>query len=129
MIERICSNCQTGNTLEAEHCVACGAALDQPLARRPGAVLARWSSGVPVRWQRAGKAMALGAAALAVEVGAAWLQRRANARPAPIVRYEGADRGSLRPRFVARQRVWETYEGGQISRRVIEQTVWRLPDE
>ncbi len=75
MVERICPGCQSGNPLEARNCGRCGAALrpegSRPLAKRPRSELIRRMPAVPVRWQQAGKAAALGAVALAVEVGAA----------------------------------------------------------
>jgi hypothetical protein len=84
---------------------------------------------LPVRWERAGKAVALGAVALAVEVGAALLQQRNSAKPAPLARRSNGTESSSPRRFVARQRVWETYEqDGRLSRRVVEQTLWRLDD-
>jgi hypothetical protein len=125
MIERICPECATGNPLEVEQCGACGCSLEAPLVRRSSGPLSRLTPGLPVRWQQAGKAVALGAVALAVEAGAAWLQQRAAQKPAPLARPT-----RTRPAgFVAQQRVWETFENGTLRRRVIEQTVWRFPEE
>ena len=128
MIERICGACGGGNAAEAETCSGCGAALEQSLARRQGSAITRQLPALPARWQQAGKAVALGAVALAVEVGAAWLQQRAAGKPAPLVRVTPQPT-SPGPRLVARQRVWDTYEAGVLSRRVVEQTVWRMQDE
>lgn len=125
MIERICPVCQVSNAEEAHVCVECGADLDQAIVlQRPGQ-LARALPAIPQRWQQAGKAAALGAVALAVELGAAWMQQRANAKPAPLARTSAQPS----PRFVARRRIWETYESGQLTHRVVEQTVWNLPDD
>ena len=134
MVERICPQCQAGNPVQAQHCAVCGTVLHpedtQPLAKRPGSALMRSIPAVPARWQQASKAAALAAVALAVEVGAAWLQQRSAAKPAPLARRTlPAAASARRPGFVARQRVWETYEAGRLSHRVIEQTVWRLPGD
>ena len=134
MVERICPQCQADNLLEARRCAECGAELHvedtRPLAKRPGSALIRRVPAVPVRWQQASKAAALGAVALAVEAGAAWMQRRAAARPAPLARRQPSEQTPMRAKgFVARQRVWETYERGRLSRRVVEQTVWHLEDQ
>ena len=133
MVERICSTCGAGVALDADVCEVCAMALHQPLAAQPRAALARRGTTLPVRWQRAGKAVALGAVALAVEAGAAWLkqrEQRGTTGPAPLARRTSS--GPLPPvrgGFVARQRVWETYDGERLSRRVVEQTIWHLPDE
>ena len=130
MVERICSTCRADNALDARHCAECGNALDQALMKQPGGALALRVPALPARWQQAGKAVALGAVALAVEVGAAWLHQRAANKPAPLVlkgRTEPASRTTHG--YVAQQRVWETYEGGEMTRRFVEQTVWRLGDE
>lgn len=125
MVERICPDCRTGNELEAHECASCGATLVEALARRPGGILHRNVPALPARWQQAGKAAALGVVALAVEAGAAWLQQRAAQKPAPLARRDTAPRRG----YIARQRVWETYENGSLSRRVVEQTMWSLPDD
>ena len=130
MIERICAVCRTGSPLDALSCVECGAFLDQPLAERPRSALVRRLPAIPVRWQRAGKVAALGAVALAVEAGAAWLQHREAARPAPLARREPLDQTPRRRvGFVARQRIWETYQGDKLSHRVVEQTLWQIEEQ
>src|SRR3954451_11230939 len=86
MLERVCPVCETGNPVDAEQCGTCHALLDQPLVLQSQRPLARRVPALPARWERAGKAVALGAVALAVEVGAAWLQQRNNAKPAPLAR-------------------------------------------
>ncbi len=126
MIERVCPGCGTGNPVEAEQCTECWAPFDQPLVYQSQRPLARRVPALPARWQRAGKAVALGAVALAVEAGAAWLQQRNNAKPAPLARSPGAVEPSQPRTFMARQRIWETYEpDGRVSRRVVEQIWWR----
>ena len=131
MVERICPACQGDNAMDALECASCGASLAaQPLAKRAETGLSRFTPALPVRWQRAGKAVALGAVAVAVEVGAAWLQHRSSSKPAPLARRDHVEPArSRRTGFVARQRVWETFENGQLRQRVVEQTLWRLPDE
>jgi hypothetical protein len=138
MIERVCPTCNAGVAIDATVCEECGMALEQPLAVQPRGKLARRLPAMPVRWQRAGKAVALGAVALAVEVGATWLHHRSAARPAPLARRPDSTRvppatsnpgPTYRGKFVARQRIWETYEGNRLSRRVVEQTLWQFPDD
>ena len=128
MVERICPECRAANDLDADTCMSCGALIEQPLVQQRTHALAQRTSAVPVRWQRAGKAVALGAVALAVEVGAAWLQQRSSNKPAPLARRATTTPQNMR-RYVARQRVWETYEQGTLTRRVVEQTVWNLPED
>ncbi len=129
MLERICPSCHEGNELEAIECVHCRTTLQAPLARRPAAGLSRAVPALPTRWQQAGKAAALGVVALAVEAGAVWLQHRAAQKPMPLARASSRPETGQRSRVVARQRVWETYEGGSLTHRVVEQTVWHLPDD
>ena len=128
MVERICPECRAGNELDAHNCASCGATLVEALARRPGGILQRNAGALPARWQQAGKAVALGAVALAVEAGAAWLQHRAAQKPAPLAQRPSSPTTHRRG-YVARQRVWETYENGSLSRRVVEQTLWSLPED
>lgn len=128
MIERICRQCQAGNPVDNLHCAACGTRLEQPLARRQVTALTRQAARLPESWQRGGKAIALGAIALAVEAGAAWLKQRADSAPASPVLESAPPIRRERRALVARQRVWETYDGGQLTQRVVEQTVWRFPD-
>ncbi len=129
MVERICPECRTSNDLDADSCVSCGALIEQPLVQqRTTHALAQRTTTFPVRLQRAVKAVDLGAVALAVEVGAAWLQQRSNNKPAPLARRTSSTPQNMR-RYVARQRVWETYEQGSLTRRVVEQTVWHLPED
>ncbi len=128
MVERICPECRMSNTIDADRCEECDALIEQPMVQRQTTGLVHQSSTVPIRWQRAGKAVALGAVALAVEVGAAWLQQRSNKQAAPLARRTAQTPQNMR-RYVARQRVWETYEQGALTRRVVEQTVWHLPED
>ena len=130
MVERICPACRADNPPDARHCAECGTALDQALMRRQSGALALRVPALPARWQQAGKAVALGAVALAVEVGAAWLHQRAGNKPAPLVLKGRPEPASQTAHgYVAQQRVWETYEGGELTQRVVEQTLWRIVDD
>ena len=128
MVERICPECRMPNAVDADICAECGVQIEQSIVRRANSALAHNVGVIPARWQRAGKAVALGAVAVAVEVGAAWLQQRSNKQPA-LARRIGQTVAQRAPRYVARQRVWETYEQGSLTRRVTEQTVWHLPED
>ena len=110
--------------MAAQQCGACGADLEEPV-NRPASLLRRLPA-IPVRVQHAGMAAALGAVALAVEAGAAWLKQRSIAQAQ--LRTEG-DRPARSSGFVAQQRIWETYEEGTLRHRVVEQTIWRLDDQ
>ena len=129
MVERICPQCRMSNALDADICSECGVQIEQSIVRRANTALAHNLGAIPARWQRAGKAVALGAVAVAVEVGAVWLQQRSNKQPAPLARRIGQTTPQRAPRYIARQRVWETYEQGSLTRRVTEQTVWHLPED
>ena len=83
-----CPQCRHGNPPENRFCGACGAALES------GGQVARRTENIPTTASRAllpaelkpvGRALAVGLATLAAEVGLAWLRRRA----------EGSDRPSL----------------------------------
>jgi uncharacterized membrane protein YvbJ len=77
MVERICPTCQHANPLDDRFCGKCGAPLErQVLARRENTGLTIAGKNLPVSWQQVGKTAALGAAALAIEAGLSWLQRR-----------------------------------------------------
>ncbi len=133
MVERICPSCGAGVALDADTCETCDMALHQPLAAQSRAALARRGTTLPIRWQRAGKAVALGAVALAVEAGAAWLkqrEQRGTTGPAPLARRDASGAAPpARGGYVARQRVWETYDSERLSRRIVEQTIWHLPED
>ncbi len=122
MLERICPRCDAGNPSEQAYCGHCGACLDQPLAQRPAAALARRSWQIPAQWKQAGKVVALSAASIAAEAGLAWLQRR----------QQQASQRQLAPttaRVIALGwRVSETWQDGRLQQRVEEQVVWLEPD-
>lgn len=135
MVERMCRSCGAGNDPEAGRCQACGAAFEHgapaALARRSagGALAARLRKlpALPALSSPAGKSVALGLAALAVEVGASLLQRAKRDEPATtaLARIARAPAGR-RARSVMRQRVWEEFDAdGRLRRRVIEHLITR----
>ncbi|MBA3945610.1 MAG: hypothetical protein H0X37_13715 [Herpetosiphonaceae bacterium] len=123
MIERVCPVCGHGNAVEEPVCTACGAAWaaqEQPLARRPQHALAqRWQQ-LPPRWQTAAKALALGATAVALEVGTALLRDQQHPNSTALAR-----RPDEAPKLrVIQRRVWRTYRNGTLERETLEETQW-----
>jgi hypothetical protein len=145
MIERICPACQHGNPLDDRFCGACGAALERQLPmRRPESRLAVAGRNLPVTWQQLGKTVALSAAALAAEVGLAWLRRRIEVGPASVAAEitpatsrarAAAPETTALARVggqivtVVSQRVVEVWDGGEKTRHVVERTFWRRTEE
>ncbi len=143
MVERICPACQHGNTLESRYCNRCGGALERQLPVRVGeSRLAVAGRQLPVTWQQLGKTVALSAAALAAEVGLAWLRNRVEsgrrAEIAPLLK--PAARGGNEaivpaPRqggsivTIISQRVVEIWDSGDGERRVVERTFWQRQEE
>lgn len=123
MVERICRMCQAGNALEAAVCHACGNSFDSsaaPLARRTSATLAARARSSPLLRHPATRSVALGVAALAVEVGAALLNRQR--RPSS----EALASRPTHSRSYERQRVWEEFDSsGTLRRRVVEHILIR----
>lgn len=79
MVERICPQCQAGNSLENRFCGQCGAPLDRTDRALPGAEQQRGlviSGPLPAHLKQVGQAMLVSLAALAAEAGMAWLRRR-----------------------------------------------------
>lgn len=77
MVERICPTCQHGNPIDDRYCGKCGAALERLLPVRASASpLTVMGRNLPVNWQQLGTSVAIGAAAVAAEIGLAWLRRR-----------------------------------------------------
>lgn len=137
MVERICPRCQHGNPLENRFCGACGCSLDRnELAPRVENGLTLAGHQLPARQLRqVGQAMAVGLAALAAEVGLAWLKRRLDqgALPtsstlAPLARASAApaEPAAETPMVtIVSQRVVEIWEQGSLARQVVERHVWR----
>ncbi|HEY0602220.1 MAG TPA: zinc ribbon domain-containing protein [Herpetosiphonaceae bacterium] len=131
MVERICPRCDAANPSEHAYCGQCGAAFDQPLARRPGAALAPRSWQVPDQWRQAGKVVALGAATIVAEVGLAWLQRRQQQSSRSTEQPKSYPLARTMP-TTARViglgwRISETWQDGQLQERVQEQVMWLEP--
>src|SRR5688500_14557933 len=89
MIERICQACGAANAIERRACSECERELledgRQPaplarqgaaLTRRAPAALARLQGQLPAAMRQAARPVALGLAAVALELGASLLQRR-----------------------------------------------------
>lgn len=86
-----CPRCRHGNPPESRFCGMCGALLtsDEHLApRREGGLPIMAHAGLPTRLKPVGKALAIGAVALAAEAGLTWLRRRSGQvdRPLPAIR-------------------------------------------
>jgi hypothetical protein len=139
MVERICSMCQAGNPLDDRYCGKCGAPLERLLpAPRQSTALARLNQVLPVNWQQVGRTVAIGAVALAAEVGLAWLNRRLNAAQpnattSPTTLAVRPTTSEQRPAHVVTilsQRVIEFVDGepGKPSQ-IIERHVWRKIEE
>src|SRR3954468_2607709 len=82
MVERICPACQQANPIDDRFCGKCGVPLDRQLpVRLADTRLTIAGRKLPITWQQLGKTVALSAAALAADVGLAWLRRRIEAGP------------------------------------------------
>src|SRR5262249_51596010 len=91
MVERICPSCQQANPIDDRFCGKCGAAMERQLpARIAAAPMTIAGRNLPVTWQQLGKTVAISAAALAADIGLAWLRHRLEAgsasAPAALVR-------------------------------------------
>jgi hypothetical protein len=95
---------------------------------------------LPITWQQLGKTVALSAAALAADVGLAWLRRRieadsaaaptalARSKPAtPAAAAPGQPTGSIVT--IISQRVIEIWDSGDGKRQISERHFWRRMDE
>ncbi len=145
MVERICPTCQHGNPLDDRFCGKCGALLERQLpARRGDASLVIAGHQLPVTWQQFGKTVALSAAALAAEIGLAWLRRRIesgpSAAPAPLARSTPAARPAAEASArasrpvgsvvtIVSERLIEIWESGEGRQQISERHVWRRIEE
>lgn len=141
MVERICQTCRYGNPVEAQFCNKCGTALERQLPALPGrANLVIAGRSLPVSWRQVGKTVAIGAAALAAEVGIAWLRRRMDGTPAStaLVRATQATRtpdkavtnsSAASIVTIISQRVIEVLDNGDGRRQITEQHIWRKIEE
>lgn len=133
MVERICPSCERGNQQLHNYCGFCGAPLEhaeQLPARRGVSALARVGSRLPARWRPAGRVVALGVAAVAVEIGrAALAQQQQRSRGTAIVPYR-RPAAPARGRVIGMaRRVHETWRGGELVQRSDEQIMWVLRDD
>jgi hypothetical protein len=141
MVERICPACQQANPIDDRFCGKCGVPLERQLPVRIGhARLTIAGRDLPITWQQLGKTVALSAAALAADVGLAWLRRRIEAGPAagstalargvpatPTTATPGQVAGSIVT--IVSQRVIEIWDSGDGKRQISERHFWRRMEE
>jgi len=141
MVERICPACQQANPIDDRFCGKCGAPLERQLpVRLTDTRLTIAGRNLPVTWQQLGKTVALSAAALAADVGLAWLRRRIEAGPAaaptalarsaaapPAAATPGRAAGSIVT--IVSQRVIEIWDSGDGQRQISERHFWRRMEE
>jgi hypothetical protein len=138
MVERVCPKCQHGNPLDDQYCGKCGAALQRLLpAPRSETGMVVAGRQLPVTWQQVGRTVALGVAAVAAEVGLAWLRKR-TAAPTPAItlakpqseRAESDAAGNPASIVtIISQRVVEVIDNGAGKRQVNERSFWRKIEE
>lgn len=141
MVERICPTCQQANPIDDRFCGKCGAPMERQLpARLAETRLTIAGHNLPVTWQQLGKTVAISAAALAADVGLAWLRRRIeaspSAAPAALARSApstsepvapGRSAGSIVT--IISQRVIEVWDSGDGKRQISERHFWRRMEE
>ena len=137
MVERICLACQHGNPLDDRYCGKCGAPLErQVLARRSEGTLTIGGRELPVTWRQVGRTAAIGAAALAAEVGLAWLRHKVEggsppalaktAKLAPLAKQPG---GSGSVITIVSQRVLEIFQHDDGHIQINDRHTWQRRDE
>ena len=132
MVERICPRCERGNPDTHSFCGYCGAALERPEqlpARRGNSALSRVSSRLPAHWRPAGRVVALGVAAVAVEVGRAVLAQQQRPRGTAIIPYRHPPVPATGRVIALARRINETWRGGELVQRSDEQIMWVLRDK
>lgn len=141
MVERICPACQQANPIDDRFCGKCGVPLERQLpVRLADTRLTIAGRNLPITWQQLGKTVALSAAALAADVGLAWLRRRIEAGPSAattaLARSIPATPASAAPGQVAgsivtivSQRVIEIWDSGDGKRQISERHFWRRMEE
>lgn len=141
MVERICPACQQANPIDDRFCGKCGVPLERQLpVRLADTRLSIAGRNLPITWQQLGKTVALSAAALAADVGIAWLRRRIEAGPAvaataltrsipatPTAATPGQTAGSIVT--IVSQRVIEIWDSGDGKRQISERHFWRRIEE
>ena len=141
MVERICPVCQQANPIDDRFCGKCGGPLERQLpVRLADTRLTIAGRNLPITWQQLGKTVALSAAALAPDVGMAWLRRRLEAGPpaasTALARSNPATPAASAPGQVAgsivtivSQRVIEIWDSGDGKRQINERHFWRRMEE
>ena len=141
MVERICPACQQANPIDDRFCGKCGVPLERQLpVRLADTRLAIAGRNLPITWQQLGKTVALSAAALAADVGLAWLRRRIEAGPSTVstalARSIPATPAATAPNQAAgsivtiiSQRVIEIWDSGDGHRQITERHFWRRSEE
>jgi len=141
MVERICPACQQANPIDDRFCGKCGVPLERQLPMRLADTrLTIAGRNLPITWQQLGKTVALSAAALAADVGLAWLRRRIEAGPASsstaLARSIPATPGAAAPHQAASsivtivsQRVIEIWDSADGKRQISERHFWRRTEE
>ena len=141
MVERICPACQQANPIDDRFCGKCGVPLERQLPMRLADTrLTIAGRNLPITWQQLGKTVALSAAALAADVGLAWLRRRIEAGPASsstaLARSIPATPAAAAPRQAASnivtivsQRVIEIWDSADGKRQISERHFWRRTEE
>ena len=135
MVERICPACQHGNPLENHFCGKCGHGLEQqlPAVRQPAALVLAGAA-LPVPWKQVSKTVAVGLATLAAEAGLAWLRRKVEHVGVPAAPATSPITALVPTRpaqptndalTIVSQRVLEVWDGGDMTRKVVERTFWR----
>jgi hypothetical protein len=141
MVERICPACQQANPIDDRFCGKCGGPLERQLpVRIADTRLTIAGRNLPITWQQLGKTVALSAAALAADVGLAWLRRRIEAGPSagstalarsipatPATAAPGQTAGSIVT--IISQRVIEIMDSGDGKRQISERHFWRRMEE
>lgn len=146
MVERICPACRYGNTIDAHYCSKCGAALERlvPARATPTTAITVVGRLLPAHWRKIGTTVAVGAAALAAEVGIAWLRRRiaeSAAQPAVLTRRPASAQPNAQPTAqdapqraqsvttIISQRIVEVTETHDGTRTVSDRQIWRKVEE
>jgi len=141
MVERICPACQQANPIDDRFCGKCGVPLERQLPiRLADTRLTIAGRNLPITWQQLGKTVALSAAALAADVGLAWLRRRIEAGPSagstalarsipatPTAAAPGQAASSIVT--IVSQRVIEIWDSGDGKRQISERHFWRRMEE
>ena len=142
MVQKICPNCRSDNSIENTFCGSCGVRLEAEL--RPPAPRGELSAAVenllPVMSaKQVGQAVAVSVLALAAEAGLSWLRRKVADLDAPKRAAEEEQRSlaiipresPLRRRSVktiVSRRTVEIYEDGRLKGQGTTQSVWQVEE-